>query len=63
MNQILLLHKAKRWQEMLDSVQAVMEKFPQTKPQNDRDRLRWYINDAKRNLKKASGARDSKVGP
>ncbi|KPK46315.1 MAG: hypothetical protein AMK72_09945 [Planctomycetes bacterium SM23_25] len=62
MNQVFLLHKAGRCKEMLDLVDRVVREFPQVRPDKGHS-LKWYINDAKRNLKKASDARDSKVQP
>ena len=53
-NQILLLHKAGRWREMLDLCEKVTARFPQTKPRKESDRLNWYINDARQKLKKTS---------
>ena len=60
MNQILMLHKARRWREMLDLCEKVTTRFPQTKPMRKSSRLNWYINDARQNLKKASKEKTSK---
>ncbi len=63
MNQIVLLHKARRWREMLDLCEKVIAKFPQTKPMRKSSRLNRYINNAKQNLKKASKEKILKVKP
>ncbi len=54
MNQVFLLHKAGRYKEMLDLVDRVVREFPQVRPDKAHNSLNWYINDARRNLKKTS---------
>jgi len=48
MNQVILLFKAERFQEMLALCRSVNERFPQTVPQGSDDRFSWYINEARR---------------
>jgi len=49
-NQIVLLHRAKRWREMLDLARKVQAKFPQMKSTTDRLGMGWYIADASKKL-------------
>ena len=50
MNQIMVLYKVERYQEMLDLCRAVNERFTQTIPERVDDRLKWYIEDARKKL-------------
>jgi hypothetical protein len=49
MNQVMVLYKATRYQEMLDLCKATIDRFHQISPE-PRDRLNWYIKDARKKL-------------
>lgn len=49
-NEIVLLHKAGRWREMLDLAKQVQAKFPQMKATNDDVGMGWYVADARKKL-------------
>jgi hypothetical protein len=49
-NQMVLLHRAGRWQEMLDLAQRIQTKFPQTVATNDIMGMGWYVADARKHL-------------
>jgi hypothetical protein len=49
MNQVMLLYKARRWQDVLDLCQAVNKRLPQTSPEQG-DALLSLIQDARRRI-------------
>ena len=49
-NQIILLHRAGRWQELLDMAERVQERFIQMKEGRGPPGLAWYIADAREHL-------------
>ncbi len=49
-NQIVMLHRAKRWQEMLDLSERVQRRFPQMRDSDARLGMGWYIADARKKL-------------
>ncbi len=50
MNELFLLYKANRYQEMLALVDQVAREFPQVNNNGSNDSLNWYIADARKNL-------------
>jgi hypothetical protein len=49
-NQIILLHRAGRWQELLDMAERVQKRFIQMKEGRGPRGLAWYIADARKRL-------------
>lgn len=61
MNQVMVLYKATRYQQMLDLCKATIDRFPQISPK-PRDRLNWYIKNARKKLAAQTKDRPAK-GP